>query len=375
VLALVSTLLALTACATRPARLYSERLGVGLGFVGRPQEAPVQVVRHWSYGYLAPLTPAGLVSLLEPLDVLVGLSLLTAAVLLTTALVARRRGRPEGTAGQAAFGRFRVRTALLGVAVIGIYLGWELESWRSWRLSRGFLGRARHYAESEALYTKNVGQIKAELGSLAPSPAPMPGDTRTAEARAAARAFRREHLRRQLAFAEAMVSVLTPLKDKYTHAARHPRAPVSPDPRLPDHAARLWPFVPRGPGQAASLEAFTEQVRLYPCYAPAHEGRAWILATAPDPGLRDGEAAVASATRACELTQWEDPNALKALAAACAAAGDFARAVRWQERAIERFAATRPEGTFKQDARQWLDDCLKLYKSGKAYRGPRSFHL
>ena len=38
---------------------------------------------------------------------------------------------------------------------------------------------------------------------------------------------------------------------------------------------------------------------------------------------------------ACELTHWNSPECLDALSAACAEAGDFASAVKWQSRTVQ----------------------------------------
>jgi serine/threonine-protein kinase len=61
---------------------------------------------------------------------------------------------------------------------------------------------------------------------------------------------------------------------------------------------------------------------------------AWVLATCPIDELRDAQAAVQHGERACELTEYEQTDALTRLAAAYAEAGDFAKAVETQQKAI-----------------------------------------
>ncbi len=87
--------------------------------------------------------------------------------------------------------------------------------------------------------------------------------------------------------------------------------------------------------------------------------RAWKLATATDAGVRDGVRAVELATRACEKNGFGSPHFLDTLAAAHAEAGDFAAAVKWQTKAIERSAADSDSAAFR--AR------LELYKRKKPY--------
>jgi protein O-mannosyl-transferase len=86
---------------------------------------------------------------------------------------------------------------------------------------------------------------------------------------------------------------------------------------------------------------------------------AWVLATSPDPALRDGSEAVRMAERAAELTAHRDAGVLDTLAAAYAEAGDFARAVVWQRWAL-RLAPPAERAEF--EAR------LALYERGEPYR-------
>jgi hypothetical protein len=50
--------------------------------------------------------------------------------------------------------------------------------------------------------------------------------------------------------------------------------------------------------------------------------------------MRDGRRAVAIATKACTLSSWKNAFSIDTLAAACAQAGYFADAVKYQELAI-----------------------------------------
>jgi len=104
----------------------------------------------------------------------------------------------------------------------------------------------------------------------------------------------------------------------------------------------------------------TEAIRIDPESPDSYNFRAWIWATCPEPKHRDGKKAVESATRACELTEWNAPNYLETLAAACAEAGDFESAVKWQTKANALRAD--PEGRTAGESR------LKLYQEKKTYR-------
>jgi tetratricopeptide (TPR) repeat protein len=118
----------------------------------------------------------------------------------------------------------------------------------------------------------------------------------------------------------------------------------------------------------ATPEALTHLRRvvgLRPDWAPALNTLAWVLATTPDPALRDpGEARRLSA-RAVELTGGGRPEVLDTFAAALASAGEFAEAARVAERAA-RLAERGGAGALAREIRARLD----LYRAGAAYVAP-----
>ena len=69
---------------------------------------------------------------------------------------------------------------------------------------------------------------------------------------------------------------------------------------------------------------------------------------------------MAVATLACEMSGWKDPNQVDTLAAAYAEAGEFAKAVEWQEKAI----ALAQGATSGED---WAER-LELYRKKTPYR-------
>jgi hypothetical protein len=79
-----------------------------------------------------------------------------------------------------------------------------------------------------------------------------------------------------------------------------------------------------------------------------------------DEKVRDGRKAIASATRACELTKWSDASYLETLAMAYAEAGDFESAVKWQTKAND--LCSHPDLKTRGESRR------KLYQEKKTIR-------
>jgi tetratricopeptide (TPR) repeat protein len=110
-----------------------------------------------------------------------------------------------------------------------------------------------------------------------------------------------------------------------------------------------------------ALADFDQAIRIDPEYAHAYNDRAWLRATCPEAMFRDGKAAVADATKACELDGWRDPDLVDTLAAAHAETGAFARAIEVQQKALALVKDQARAGSYRER--------LALYQAGKPYRG------
>jgi tetratricopeptide (TPR) repeat protein len=113
--------------------------------------------------------------------------------------------------------------------------------------------------------------------------------------------------------------------------------------------------------QASSY--FREAVQLKPDWPMAVGALAWLLATAPDEGLRDAADAIRLGEHAVDLTRRREAEALDVLAAAYAAAGQFDRALVTSQAALD----LNPTASLADDIRQRQ----VLYKQRKAYLLPR----
>jgi tetratricopeptide (TPR) repeat protein len=128
----------------------------------------------------------------------------------------------------------------------------------------------------------------------------------------------------------------------------------------PAQLNRGWAYELRGDYKKAAAD-YDAILAARPNDALALNNAAWLKATCPDAAFRDGKEAVKLAKRVCELTGNREGNYLDTLAAAHAEAGDFAAAVKAQEKALEDKGYVRKYGDEGQSR-------LRLYQSKKPYR-------
>ena len=112
-----------------------------------------------------------------------------------------------------------------------------------------------------------------------------------------------------------------------------------------------------------AIADYAKAIELYPQYQFALRSLAWIRAVCPDATFRDGPRAVELATKACELSKWQDAHTIQILAAAYGETGDFVKAAEWQEKA---------NGLFSQEAdKQQGAELLDFYRAKQQKReGP-----
>ena len=111
-----------------------------------------------------------------------------------------------------------------------------------------------------------------------------------------------------------------------------------------------------------ALADLTRAVEESPDDSTAQNALAWMMSTCPDQKFRNGKEALTHANKACELSSWQESALIDTLAAAYAEAGDFPKAIMWQQRAIT---------LMKSDTMEQQQDFakrLELYKAKQPYR-------
>jgi tetratricopeptide (TPR) repeat protein len=115
-----------------------------------------------------------------------------------------------------------------------------------------------------------------------------------------------------------------------------------------------------------AIAQYSRALEINPYDIEAQNNMAWVLATCPDAGVRNGIQAVAIAERADSLTMRKSSVISATLAAAYAEAGRFVDAVKTAERAFHLASA---EGN--QSRANSIRTQIELYQRGTAFRDRR----
>jgi tetratricopeptide (TPR) repeat protein len=308
------------------------------------------------------------------------------ALLPVTALLGAILGCPERGTGNAAHSASNIQhptfKALTAVVVLA--------------LAVLTMQRARVMASDEALWRdtvaknpaawvahNNLGCILAEQGKLDEAvehfEASLQANPRNAEAhRNLGRALviqerfakAEEHLRRAVQLnpkdAEAQRTLASALmglgKPAEAVAALRTALRITPDAETRIELANILRSLGK-PGEA--IAQLRLAVAAKPDSAEALSDLAWLLATAPDASLRNGDEAVQFAERACRLTGEVNAMMITARAAAYAEAERFAEAVASAEKAIS-LANAEGNASFAKLNQQ----LLRLYRARLPYHEP-----
>jgi tetratricopeptide (TPR) repeat protein len=111
------------------------------------------------------------------------------------------------------------------------------------------------------------------------------------------------------------------------------------------------------------IELWQKALRIQPDVPKLLNNLAWLFATYPDARFRNGSEAIRLASRAVELSQRSDGQAMDTLAAAYAEGGRFAEAVETAQAAL-----TLAESAGQKEAAAQVRRRVQLYQSGQPYR-------
>ncbi len=137
---------------------------------------------------------------------------------------------------------------------------------------------------------------------------------------------------------------------------------VARDPRLVEAHIGLG-YAHQNAGRlTVALKQFRQALRLAPENPSSLRAAAWILATHPDPQVRQPQQAREWAERAWQLVAHREPQTADVLAAACAAMGDFESAVRFAETALQLANAAQ-----MNDLSSRIEQRLGLYRAGQTF--------
>ena len=164
--------------------------------------------------------------------------------------------------------------------------------------------------------------------------------------------------------AHILLGIIASRNGKLSEAAEHFHNAVIADPRMPEAYFNLGSTLVQLGRPKDALPLLRTGLTLQPRDTYALEMTARLLATDPDPAVRNGSEAVELAVRAARLTGGRDPLVLSTLAAAYAENGQFENAVRAETAARDMVEKTGQSKLVAEIQRQ-----LDLFRAGKAFHG------
>lgn len=154
------------------------------------------------------------------------------------------------------------------------------------------------------------------------------------------------------------------LTDEQTrNAIAHWQAVIADDPRDVDAHNNLGVILFQSGDARAGVTEWETSLAIKPNDGNAQNNLAWALATYPDAKIQNPARAVQLAQGATQLPHGDEPLVQRTLAAACAANGEFARAIEIAERAKET-ASRRGNESLVQTLQHEID----LYRAATPYR-------
>jgi Flp pilus assembly protein TadD len=153
------------------------------------------------------------------------------------------------------------------------------------------------------------------------------------------------------------------LHNKPDEAAGHFAATLVERPDFAEAHRRLAQALSQQHKSKEAIFHYREALRFKPDFGDALNELAWILATAPDSGLRSGTEAVQLAKRACELAQNKQAAFLTTLSAAYAETGRFSDAIATAQMAGKLAQTAGQKKIAAQDG-----ELLKVYQAGYPFR-------
>ena len=117
---------------------------------------------------------------------------------------------------------------------------------------------------------------------------------------------------------------------------------------------------------ARAIANYKKALEVDPNFDRAHNNLGWIMATNPGAQYRNAQAAIRHATKACELTSYDDAGYLDTLAAAYAEAGQFDEAVKWAKKALDKVSPEQKEA---------IGERLQLYEMKSPFRHTRELRV